>query len=144
MRIVRCSIEDISSLALMNKHLIEDEGSDNTMSVEELADRMRRFLSSDYNAYYFVEDEITIGYALIKHTSSPIYLRQFYIDREYRRKHYGKQAFYMLLDFLNTTEIDLDVLPDNEIGLEFWKSLGFKSKYISMSYKKILENRVHM
>ncbi len=136
MRIVRCSIEDISSLALTNKHLIEDEGSDNPMSVEELEDRMRGFLSSDYNAYYFIEDEITIGYALIKHTSSPLYLRQFYIDREYRRKHYGKQAFYMLLDFLNTTEIDVDVLMDNEVGLKFWRSLGFKAKYISMRYKK--------
>ena len=136
MRIVRCSIEDISSLALMNKHLIEDEESDNPMSVEELEDRMRGFLRSDYNAYYFIEDEITIGYALIKHMSSPLYLRQFYIDREYRRKHYGKQAFYMLLDFLNTTEIDVDVLTDNEIGLKFWRNMGFKSKYISMRYKK--------
>ncbi len=136
MRIVRCSIEDISSLALMNKHLIEDEGSDNPMSVEELEDRMRGFLSSDYNAYFFVEDEITIGYALIKHTSSPLYLRQFYIGREYRRKHYGKQVFYMLLDFLNTNEIDVDVLTDNEIGLKFWRNLGFKARYISMRYKK--------
>lgn len=136
MRIVRCSIEDISSLALMNKHLIEDEGSDNPMSVEELEDRMRGFLSSDYNAYFFVEDEITIGYALIKHTSSPLYLRQFYIGREYRRKHYGKQVFYMLLDFLNTNEIDVDVLTDNEIGLKFWRNFGFKARYISMRYKK--------
>ena len=136
MRIVRCSIEDISSLALMNKHLIEDEGSDNPMNVEELEDRMRGFLSSDYNAYFFVEDEITIGYALVKHTSSPLYLRQFYIGREYRRKHYGKQAFYMLLDFMNTTEIDIDVLTDNEIGLKFWRNLGFKARYISMRYKK--------
>ena len=136
MRIVRCSIEDISSLALMNKHLIEDEGSDNPMNVEELEDRMRGFLSSDYNAYFFVEDEITIGYALIKHTSSPLYLRQFYIGREYRRKLYGKQAFYMLLDFLNTNEIDVDVLTDNEIGLKFWRNLGFNARYISMRYKK--------
>ena len=120
----------------MNKHLIEDEGSDNPMNVEELEDRMRGFLSSDYNAYFFVEDEITIGYALIKHTSSPLYLRQFYICREYRRKHYGKQAFYMLLDFLNTNEIDVDVLTDNEIGLKFWRNLGFNARYISMRYKK--------
>ncbi|SDA37802.1 Ribosomal protein S18 acetylase RimI [Lachnospiraceae bacterium G11] len=135
MRIISCSMEDISSLALMNKHLIEDEGSNNPMNVEELADRMRGFLSSDYNAYIFAEDGIAIGYALIKHTSSPLYLRQFYIDREYRRKHYGKQAFCMLLDHLNTTEIDVDVLPNNETGLKFWKSLGFKAQYISMRYK---------
>ena len=137
MRIISCSMEDISSLALMNKHLIEDEGSDNPMNVEELADRMRGFLSSDYNAYFFAEDGITIGYALIKHTSSPLYLRQFYIDREFRRKHYGKQAFCMLLDHLNTTEIDVDVLPNNETGLKFWKSLGFTAQYISMRYKKL-------
>ena len=135
MKIVKCSIEDISSLALLNKHLIEDEGSDNSMNVEELAARMRGFLNSDYNAYYIMEDETTIGYALIKHTSTPLYLRQFYIDRDYRRKHYGKQAFCMLLDHLNTTEIDVDVLPNNETGLKFWKSLGFKAQYISMRYK---------
>ena len=43
----------------------------------------------------------------------------------------------ILLDYLNTAEIDVGVLPDNEIGLKFWNSLGFNAKYIFMSYKKL-------
>ena len=84
--------------------------------------------------YFFKEGEALIGYALIRHTCSPLYLRQCYIDRAYRRKHYGEKAFHELLKFLQVNAIDLDVLPWNEAGLRFWEKLGFTSTCISMSY----------
>ena len=89
MQIVKCTDQDIHTLAVLNKRLIEDEKSDNPMNTEELENRMASFLTGEYNAYFFKEADEIIGYALVRHTCSPLYLRQFYIDRAYRRKHHG-------------------------------------------------------
>ena len=139
MLIIQCTSQDIHTLAVLNKRLIEDEKSNNPMSLEELENRMTTFLATEYNAYFFKEAEEIIGYALIRHTCSPLYLRQFYIDRAYRRKHYGEKAFHELLKLLQVDTIDIDVLPWNEAGLQFWKSLGFTETCISMHYKSPLE-----
>ena len=136
MLIVKCTIQDIHTLAVLNKHLIEDEKSDNLMSSDELESRMEEFLSGEYNAYFFRENGETVGYALVRHSCRPLYLRQFYIDRAFRRKHYGEKAFHELLNYLQTDTIDLDVLPWNTAGLQFWKSLGFTETCISMKYRK--------
>lgn len=140
MQIVKCSIQDVPLLAEMNKCLIEDEQSSNKMNLQELEKRMEGFLSEEYDAYYFVEEnsqktEAIIGYALVRHTSSPLYLRQFFIKREFRRKHLGRKAFRLLLDYLKTDKIDIDVLPWNERGMAFWKSLGFIETCVSMRYE---------
>ncbi|MBO4438683.1 MAG: GNAT family N-acetyltransferase [Spirochaetaceae bacterium] len=135
MQIQKCTLEDAALLSQMNKRLIDDEKSTNPMTVEELEERMRGFLSTDYSAYFFMQDETVVGYALVKDTEKPLYLRQFFIDREYRRQHLGRQAFHLLLDFLKTDTINLDVLPWNEPGLRFWQSLGFAPTCISMQYK---------
>ena len=135
MEIINCSARDIPRLAAMNKRLIEDEGSPNPMGPAELERRMGEFLRRDYEAFFFTEGGTVIGYALVRHTSVPPYLRQFYIDREYRRRHCGRKAFEMLMDVLGTDEIDIDVLPWNEAGRLFWKSLGFRETCVSMKYR---------
>lgn len=135
MHIQKCTLEDAALLSQMNKRLIDDEKSTNPMTVEELEERMRGFLSTDYSAYFFMQDETVVGYALVKDTEKPLYLRQFFIDREYRRQHLGRQAFHLLLDYLQTDTINIDVLPWNEPGLRFWHSCGFTETCISMQYK---------
>ena len=105
------------------------------MSISELENRMREFLKTDYIAYFFIENSKIIGYALLKNTVEPVYLRQFLIDREYREQHYGKQAFQMLMQHLEVDKIDIEVLPWNQIGYSFWKSCGFKELNISMRYE---------
>ena len=136
MHIQKCTLEDAALLSQMNKHLIEDEKSTNPMTVEELEERMRGFLSVEYSAYFFMQDENVVGYALVKDTEKPLYLRQFFIEREYRRQHLGRQAFHLLLDYLQTDTINIDVLPWNEPGLRFWESLGVTPTCISMQYKE--------
>lgn len=136
MQIQKCTMIDVTKLALLNKQLIEDEKSDNPMNIHELESRMKEFLETDYSAFFFIEDSQIIGYALIRHISNPMYLRQFFIDRNYRKKHYGTQAFQMLLQYLDIKEIDLEVLPWNENGLAFWKHCGFNETCISMRYKE--------
>ena len=135
MKVNLCSACDVPKLAEMNKYLIEDEKSDNPMQLVELEHRMSEFLNTDYNAYFFVEENEVVGYALVRNLPEGLYLRQFFIDRDFRRKHYGTQAFNELLKVLNTNNILIDVLPWNERGLSFWKSLGFKEAAISMKLK---------
>ena len=135
MKVNLCSACDVPKLAEMNKYLIEDEKSDNPMQLVELEHRMSEFLDTDYNAYFFVEENKVVGYALVRNLPEGFYLRQFFIDRDFRRKHYGTQAFNELLKVLNTDNIGIDVLPWNVRGLSFWKSLGFKEAAISMKLK---------
>lgn len=135
MKVNLCSACDVPKLAEMNKYLIEDEKSDNPMQLVELEQRMSEFLDTDYNAYFFVEENEVVGYALVRNLPEGFYLRQFFIDRDFRRKHYGTQAFNELLKVLDTNNIGIDVLPWNERGLSFWKSLGFKEAAISMKLK---------
>ena len=136
MQIRKCTITDIPKLAVLNKQLIDDEKSNNPMNINELEIRMKGFLEKDYSAYFFVENSQIIGYALVRITSNPMYLRQFLIDRNYRENHYGTQAFQMLLQHLNIKEIDLEVLPWNKNGLAFWKHCGFNETCIAMRYKE--------
>lgn len=102
------------------------------MTIEQLKARMKRFIETHYNAYYFKMDTEVIGYALVNVTTTPLYLRQFLIDRKYRRNHYGKMAFDLLLEELKADSIDIEVLTWNESGQKFWESLGFveRSKYM--------------
>lgn len=100
MQIRKCTEQDISRFAWMNKHLIEDE--------------------------------TILGYALIKHSTEPLYLRRFYIEREFRRRHYGKKAFGLLMDYLQADTIDIELLPWNERGRKFWKNCGFQETCIAM------------
>ncbi len=121
----KCTLRDVSQLALLNKQLIDGEKSNNSMSIKELEERMQGFLNTEYEAYFFVVQENVVGYALVKKTCNPLYLRQFLIDREYRKQHYGTRAFRSLLEYLNVDKIDIEVLPWNEPGIRFWESLGF-------------------
>ncbi len=132
MEIRECAVSDAAKLAQMNKRLIEDEKSANPMTIDELEARMTDFLSGSYTAYFFAEDQAVVGYALVDNSRNPLYLRQFYIEREYRRRHFGQTAFRLLLAHLGTDTIDVDVLPWNAPGLAFWRSLGFRDTCISM------------
>jgi len=132
--IQKCTLEDVPQLALLNKRLIEDEKSNNMMTINELEERMRSFLNSEYDAYFFEIQEKIVGYALVKNACIPLYLRQFLIIREYRKNHYGTRAFRALLEYLEVDSIDIEVLPWNEPGMCFWESLGFRemSRYMRL------------
>jgi GNAT superfamily N-acetyltransferase len=57
---------DLPQLALWNQQLIEDEGHDNTMNLEELVARMRTWLATEYQAVIFDEPATTADPALPK------------------------------------------------------------------------------
>ena len=130
-----CFTEDFELLAEMNKQLIEDEKSNNSMEIAQLKNRMKDFLNNGYKAFFFTENKNIIGYALFDITKEPVYLRQFFIKREERRKNYGKTAFNRLMEKLDINEVEIDVLKWNEIGIKFWENLGFKEQSKRMKYK---------
>lgn len=135
MQTVKCTLADVDILAEMNRQLIEDEKSDNAMSLGELKERMLGFPETKYTAYIFKENSKTVGYALVDISVKPYYLRQFFISKAHRGRHMGQTAFGLLLKELNTNEIDVEVLSHNEAGLAFWGRLGFKerSRYLRLN-----------
>ena len=52
MQIQKCTMADVSKLALFNKQLIDDEKNDNPMNINELKNRMKGFLETDYSVYF--------------------------------------------------------------------------------------------
>ena len=135
MVIEKCSLNDVDRLAELNKQLIEDEKSDNKMNMQELRSRMEMFLQTDYSAYFFWENNEVVGYALVNEHSKPVYLRQFLIERKYRRNHLGSKAVELLINELAVSEMDIEVLSWNETGLKFWENCGFveRSRYMRLS-----------
>ncbi|NLG88824.1 MAG: GNAT family N-acetyltransferase [Clostridiaceae bacterium] len=129
-----CTDHDLNLLAVLNKQLIEDEQFDSDMNVEQLRERMKGFIHSNYKAYLFEDNSKTIGYALVDHSRKPLYIRHFFICRDVRRKGYGRTFFKKLLDFLKTDVIDIEVLTWNERGIGFWRALGFKERSIYMRF----------
>ena len=134
MLIKKCSLSDVEELAQLNKQLIEDEKSDNTMTLEQLKIRMRDFLESEYNAYFFMEEDCIAGYVLVRYTSKPLYLRQFFIARNFRRQGKGRAALKLLQEELKTDKVDIEVLSWNMAAIKFWESCGFveRSRYMRL------------
>jgi predicted acetyltransferase len=126
--------DDLDALSAMNKQLIEDEGHENPMGLEQLRSRMEAFIRSDHEAYLFESGGELVGYALVRPADDPVYLRQFFICREHRRKGYGTQAFDALLAALGISGVDVEVLAWNRPGLAFWRSLGFEERSVLMRY----------
>jgi hypothetical protein len=55
MDIRKCGPGDCLTLAKLNKQLIEDEKSDNTMNLYELEQRMKSFISGSLEAVFFMD-----------------------------------------------------------------------------------------
>jgi ribosomal protein S18 acetylase RimI-like enzyme len=136
MEITKCTFDDLSVLAKLNKELYEDENNDNIPTVDVLEERLKLSLEKGAKAYLFKDDEEVSGYALVRTETSPYYLSHFFICRHMRRKGVGTIAFNKLMDELDTDSIDLDVFCWNKRGQGFWKSLGFEERCIIMRKHK--------
>ncbi len=127
---------DVPQLALWNQQLIEDEGHDNTMSLEELAARMRAWLATDYQALVF-EDPTTptpAAYALFRRTPEWIHLRQFFVARDRRRRGIGARAVALLRAevFPPGQSVIVEAMAWNHAALSFWRAVGFADRYVGL------------
>jgi ribosomal protein S18 acetylase RimI-like enzyme len=142
LKLVPALLSDVDILSEMNKELIEDEKSENPMTISELTNRMKDFLNNDWKAILLVMGDQIVGYALyqervdVNRKNNTVYLRQYYIRRQYRRRGLGKSGIDLLRTklFQNST-ISLDVLESNPGGERFWEEIGFKKYYTNMKLK---------
>ena len=133
---IKASELDCSELAIMNKQLIIDEGHSNKMNVNELENRMIEFISGSYEAYLIKENSTTTGYCLFKFEIGHVYIRQLFIKSEHRRNRAGTRFIYwMKSNVWKNKELVIEVLSNNTIGINFWRSIGFVDYCITMKMK---------
>ena len=88
----RAGEAEVALLALMNKRLVEDQGSRNPFRLAEFEERFREWLEGgNWQIDLFDHSESTVGYAVHRVQADyylpeqeVVYLRQFYIESEYR------------------------------------------------------------
>jgi predicted acetyltransferase len=127
-------ISDLDMLTQMNRQLIEDEGSQNPMTYEELKNRMMNWLQTEWNIDLLISNDTVVGYALYQYRNNQyneaekeVYLRQFFIMRDSRNKGYGQLGIELLREsrFNEVKTITIDVLETNPKGMNFWRKCGF-------------------
>lgn len=128
-------LEDVPLLADLNHQLIQDEGHSNPMTPAQLAERMEGWLTSrEYWAVLFYRDAACVAYALLRDDIQDTYLRHFFVARPHRRQGIGREAISLLLREIVPPDkpVRLEVLVNNERGLHFWRSVGFKEYALTM------------
>ena len=136
MKIRLATNSDLSVLSEMNYQLIKDEGHSNPMAVPELLDRMKTWLQNEYTAAIIENGSTTIGYALWRIDDQYLYIRQFFIKSEHRRKHAGTIAIQLLKkEYWQGMLLRLEVLVSNQRGHSFWQSVGFEDYCITLEHK---------
>lgn len=106
------------------------------MNLEQLEERMGGWLRGEWLIEIFEkEDHVVVGYAIYQMreddfdpTDSYVYLRQLFIDLEYRSKGYGSECVKLLISnvFPSGAKIEIDVLQSNPRGHNFWSKVGFE------------------
>ncbi|MGM0882947.1 MAG: N-acetyltransferase family protein [Bacillota bacterium] len=134
---------DLKLLAQMNKELIQDEGSRNPMTIEQLEERMDGWILGEWEVEIIEKDNNIIGYAVYKHGKDDFYsklkyihLRQYYIGKDYRGRGYGTSALKQLLthSFPEGVKVTIDVLESNPRGHNFLMKFGFSPYYTHMEF----------
>jgi GNAT superfamily N-acetyltransferase len=127
--------DDAPLLARMNADLIRDEGHSNTMTVAQLEQRMRGWLSAEYTAVVFERAAQPVGYALFRDNEGRgMLLRQFFVSADCRRQGLGRRAFALLVEEVLApgTRVAVEVLTRNERALAFWRAVGFTEYAVTL------------
>ena len=135
------TLADVELLASLNHQLIQDEGHTNQLTLEQLADRMTKWLQGEHRAVIFEAIEGVVAYALYcvgerAEGDRFIFLRHFFVQRAQRRKGIGREAMRLLLSdvFPPNARVLLDVLCHNQGARDFWKKLGFKEHCLTLEW----------
>jgi GNAT superfamily N-acetyltransferase len=130
----RTTLDDCSLLAELNHQLILDEGHRNPMSVPELEQRMKGWLSSEYAAMIFLDGAEVVAYGLYRDKPDEIYLRQLFVVRNRRRQGVGRKAVEILRSQIwpKNKRLIVEVLVKNSTGVSFWRSMGFRDYSLAL------------
>lgn len=126
--------DDLETLALLNRQLLDDEGHSSAVTVPELVDRHRAWLGTGEWSQDILEiDGIVVGYVVHGLNPYPLdpqiperFIRQFCINRPYRRHGLGRVAFELFMEMRLEPggRVTLDVLASNPTGQAFWEAVG--------------------
>ncbi len=143
---------DLKLLSLWNYQLIQDEGHRNSMTTLELQERMEQLLETGYKAIIFNTKLSHVAYALFKENTDDIYLRQFFVTQDQRRKGIGSEAIKALQNDIwpHNKRLTVEVLTANKPAIEFWRSVDYKDYCLTMEilpdkikHKRIIEVVAH-
>lgn len=125
---------DCPALAVLNRRLIEDERHRNPMTLGELEQRMAGWLEGEYKAVIFSRGGMVLGYALYRREPEWYYLRQFFVDREFRRQGIGRTAMKWLMEnaWQDAPRLRVEVLVGNARAIAFWHSVGFSDYCLTL------------
>ncbi len=128
------TLEDCAQLAELNQQLIRDEGHRNRMTVPELEQRMRGWLSGEYRAVIYEDSGEVVAYALFREQAEEIYLRQLFVVRHRRCEGIGRRAVEILRSQIwsNSKRLTVDVLTANKRAVRFWHSVGYADYCLSL------------
>ena len=128
------SIVDYGMLALWNSQLIQDEGHRNPMTLIQLEERMRSWLSlGEYRAVIFEDGGEQVAYALFRETKDEIYLRHFFVVRHRRREGLGRCAMQCLFNLWSREKrLSVSVLAHNLPALLFWRAVGYEDYILTL------------
>src|SRR6266516_2772611 len=90
------TLDDCALLARLNHELIRDEGHRNPMTVPELEQRIRGWISGEYRAIIYEDGGEIVAYALFREQPEEIYLRQLFVVRHRRSQGIGRWAVDLL------------------------------------------------
>jgi ribosomal protein S18 acetylase RimI-like enzyme len=126
MKVLKADLIHVKKLAEMNKRLIEDERHSNPMNVQQLAQRMSDWLQDEYVGYIGYENDDAVAYCLYRDDGKYYYLRQLFVEREYRRRGIATQFLdWMYPNVWIDKNVRLDVLSHNKEAISFYKAYGF-------------------
>ena len=128
------TLDDCPRLAELNHQLIRDEGHRNRMTVSELEQRMRGWISGDYRAVIYEDASEIVAYALYREQAEEIYLRQLFVVRHRRRQGIGRRAVELLRSQVwpKTKRLTVEVLVANTRAISFWRSVGYADYALSL------------
>jgi predicted acetyltransferase len=128
------TLADCPVLAELNYQLIRDEGHRNAMTVPQLEQRMRDFLTGEYRAVIYEDGEEVVGYALFREQPEEIYLRQLFVVRHRRRKRIGLRAVEILRSQVwpKNKRLTVEVLVANQSAVAFWRAAGYRDHCLTL------------
>lgn len=128
------TLEDCPRLAELNHQLIRDEGHRNRMTVPELEQRMKGWISGEYRAIIYEDADEIVAYALFREQAEEIYVRQLFVVRHRRSQGLGRRAVEILRSQIwpKTKRLTVEVLVANKRAVRFWRSVGYADYALSL------------
>lgn len=146
MRLRPAREDDVETLATLNRQLLEDEGHPGKASLGELMVRHREWLATgEWSQDILDVDGHAVGYIVHAPNPHPLdpavperFIRQFCIDRRYRRNSLGRDGFELFVAHRVEPggRVTLDVLESNPAGRAFWEAVGCRPFFSRMEVRR--------